>query len=73
LTGRSDARAEDGVAWLRALVEELQIPPLRTYGLGEADIDTLIDQASRASSMKANPIALTEGELRGVIVQVLGF
>jgi alcohol dehydrogenase class IV len=73
VTGRHDATAEDGVAWLRALVEELEIPPLRTYGLGEADIDTLVEQASRASSMKANPIVLTEEELRGVIVQVLGF
>lgn len=73
LTGRADARAEDGVAWLRALVEELRIPPLRTYGLGEADVDALVEQASRASSMKANPIALTGEELRRVIVQVLGF
>jgi alcohol dehydrogenase class IV len=73
LTGRPDARAEDGVAWLRALVEELQIPPLRTYGLDEADVDALVDQASRASSMKANPIALTDEELREVLVRVLGF
>lgn len=73
LTGRHDATAEDGVAWLRTLVEELRIPPLRTYGLGESDVDTLVEQASRASSMKANPIALTGEELRRVIVQVLGF
>jgi alcohol dehydrogenase class IV len=68
LTGRHDATAEDGVAWLRALVEELRIPPLRSYGVGDADIDTLVEQASRASSMKANPIVLTPAELRAILV-----
>jgi alcohol dehydrogenase class IV len=73
LTGRPDATADDGVAWLRALVDDLRIPPLRTYGLGESDVDALVEQASRASSMKANPIVLTDEELRDVMVAVLGF
>jgi alcohol dehydrogenase class IV len=71
LTGRGDATAGDAVAWLRALVADLDIPPLAAYGLGAADVDILVEQAQRASSMKANPIVLTAGELRGVLETAL--
>jgi alcohol dehydrogenase class IV len=64
LTGRDDARASDGVEWIRLLVAALGIPSLGTYGLGSADVDALVEQARRASSMKANPIVLTAKELR---------
>jgi alcohol dehydrogenase class IV len=64
LTGREDATAADAIDWIRALVAELDIPSLGTYGLGPADIDTLVEQAQRASSMKANPIVLTAEELQ---------
>jgi alcohol dehydrogenase class IV len=71
LTGRSDATAADAVDWLRALVTELNIPPLTAYGLGVADVDILVEQAQRASSMKANPIVLTAGELREVLEKAM--
>lgn len=64
LTGRPDARAEDGSAWARDLCRQLAIPPLRAYGISGADVSELVEKASQASSMKGNPIALTMGELR---------
>lgn len=63
LTGRPQAEAADGVAWVRDLGSSLGIRPLRTYGLTEADLPSLVDLATQASSMKANPIALTPAEL----------
>jgi alcohol dehydrogenase class IV len=63
LTGHSDARAEDGVVWVRKLVADLDIPPLSTYGLSRADIPDLVNRAAQASSLKANPIVLTAEEL----------
>jgi alcohol dehydrogenase class IV len=63
LTGRSDARAEDGVAWLRALGEELAVPPLAAYGVTDEAVPLVTAQARRASSMQGNPIALTDDEL----------
>lgn len=62
--GNPKATPDDLVAWLRALVAQLKIPGLATYDFGEADFDTLIPQAQAASSMKGNPIVLTEDELR---------
>jgi alcohol dehydrogenase class IV len=71
LTGRSDATAEDGVRWVAALCRRLKIPGLRAYGVTEADIPALIEDAARASSMKANPIVLTAEELREIITRAI--
>ena len=64
LTGRADARAEDGVAWLRALVDELEVPRLSAYGIRHDDVAAIAARARRASSMQGNPIVLTDDELR---------
>ena len=67
LTGRSDARAEDGVAWMQALVAELRVPSLGAYGVRGEDVDNVVAQAKRASSMQGNPVVLTEEELGEVL------
>jgi alcohol dehydrogenase class IV len=63
LTGRNDASAADGIEWVRALCIELNVPPLRAWGITEADLPGVVEKASRASSMQANPLPLTSGEL----------
>jgi alcohol dehydrogenase class IV len=71
LTGRPNAAAEDGVEWVREICQELSIPPLSSYGIGEQDLPILVEKASKASSMKANPIALTPDELGEVLTRAL--
>jgi alcohol dehydrogenase class IV len=71
LTGHPGARWPEAVEWLRAQVAELAIPRLSRYGLTSADVPTLVDQASRASSMKANPIVLTPDELRWILTSAM--
>jgi alcohol dehydrogenase class IV len=71
VTGRGDATAEDAVRWTAMLCRRLEIPGLRAYGVSEADIPALVEGAARASSMKANPIVLTEEELREIVVRAL--
>ncbi|HWR51969.1 MAG TPA: iron-containing alcohol dehydrogenase [Bryobacteraceae bacterium] len=65
------AKSEDAVGWLSALCEDLRIPPLRTYGITEADVPDLVEKAAKASSMKANPIVLTTGELTELLEAAL--
>jgi alcohol dehydrogenase class IV len=67
----TQANADDGVTWVRDLCRELEVPPLRTYGIADADIPVLVDKAANASSMKANPIQLTPDELRETISAAL--
>jgi alcohol dehydrogenase class IV len=71
LTGRPHATAPDGVACVAALCQELEIPPLRTYGVAESDLALLVEKAAQASSMKGNPIVLTGEELREIISRAL--
>lgn len=67
LVGRPDASAREAVDWLAALVRDLGVPPLSTWGVCPADFSALADQALRSSSMKGNPIALTEDDLARVL------
>jgi alcohol dehydrogenase class IV len=63
VTGRPDATIRDGIAWLEALRAALEIPGLARYGLTSARVPELVAKARAASSMKGNPIVLTDGEL----------
>lgn len=71
LCGHRGARTEDGVAWVRTLCADLKIPSLRHYGVAAKDLEALVDQGAKASSMKANPILLTREELREVLERAL--
>jgi alcohol dehydrogenase class IV len=71
LTGLPGATAEDGAAWVQSLCEDLAIPPLRQYGLQEVHFEAVIEKSARASSMKGNPILLTNGELRSILEQAV--
>ena len=71
LTGNPPAKADDGVEWVRALVTDLRIPPLGRYGLGREHTAELVEKSAKASSMKANPIALTPDELAATLEAAL--
>jgi alcohol dehydrogenase class IV len=71
LTGRESASADHAIAWLRELADDLKILPLSSFGIGEHDIDSLVAEAQRASSMKGNPIVLTREELAEVLASAI--
>lgn len=71
LTGRPHAGADDAVLWLRDLVRTLHIPPLSTYGMSASDAPAVVAAAAKASSMKANPLPLTEDELHAIYTRAL--
>jgi alcohol dehydrogenase class IV len=66
LTGDPGASIEDGVRWVEALVRDLRVPGLAAYGLRAEDIPPLLQRAREASSMKGNPLPLTDAELREI-------
>lgn len=61
----------DLVPWLQDLCSELEIPPLRSYGIGEQHTAELVEKAARSSSMKGNPMLLTAEELREILARAL--
>jgi alcohol dehydrogenase class IV len=71
LTGDPDARPEDGAEWAARLVSELRIPPLGSHGIRPQDVPDLTAKAAQASSMKANPIALTPDEMAEIVSRAI--
>jgi alcohol dehydrogenase class IV len=71
LTGRPDASPEDAIAWLDELTAALSIPGLASYGLDQADIDAVVAAAQRASSMRGNPIELSNAEVGQIVTRSL--
>ncbi len=71
LTGRPDARPTDAIDWLQALTTTLSIPGLASYGLEQADIAAVVAAAQQASSMRGNPIELTDAEVTEIVTRAL--
>ena len=69
LTGNPTARPEAAAGWLTELTTALQIPGLRTYGLTDAATAEVVAAAQRASSMKGNPIELTDDEVAEILAR----
>jgi alcohol dehydrogenase class IV len=69
--GNPGAAAEDGAAWLRELCGRLGVPSLSVYGFSEKHVPDLIAKSRRSSSMRGNPIDLTEAELHAILSQAM--
>jgi alcohol dehydrogenase class IV len=69
LTGRADARAEDGIVWLQDLTEALAVPGLAEYGLAAGDVAAVVTATQQASSTRANPIELTAAEIGEIVAR----
>ncbi len=57
------------VGFLEGLVSRLGIPSLAFWGVTEADLEEAIRKGQDSSSMKGNPIRLTDTELHGVLTR----
>jgi alcohol dehydrogenase class IV len=71
LTGRRESDGLEAAARLRALTRSLDIAGLSRWGVTRADVEALVAKGKTASSMRANPIALTDEELAGILVRSL--
>ena len=67
MTGSDSAHVEDSIQWLRKLCLDLNIPPLSQCGLEALHIPTLAAQSLKTSSMKGNPVELSEEEIQKII------
>jgi alcohol dehydrogenase class IV len=71
LSGNRDARAEDGIAWVETLTRDLGVKRLSAYGVAPGDVPGVTAQARASSSLRGNPIELTDGELAEILTQSL--
>jgi alcohol dehydrogenase class IV len=71
LTGQPRATPEEAIGWLRELTAALEIPGLRSYGLDRAEIPALVSAAQQASSMRGNPLELSDAEVSEIVTRSL--
>lgn len=68
LTGINSANSEDLIYWLKEICIALKIPSLSRLGIPTDEFQTIIAKAINSSSMKGNPITLTEEELAEILL-----
>jgi alcohol dehydrogenase class IV len=71
LTSDQSAKAAEGVKWIHELCSALKVSPLSKLGLKGQDFPTVIAKARRSSSMKGNPIELTDDELLEILKKAI--
>ena len=71
LTGRADAMPEEGIAWIADLCRALRVPGLAHHGMTAEAVPALVERAKSASSMRGNPITLTDAELAEIAARAL--
>jgi len=65
--------AIDAAIWfIYDLCQRLQVPSLSHFGVTVADMPSIVEKARAASSMKANPIDLTQTELEEILTDAIG-
>ncbi len=67
VTGDPAATAEDGAHWVATCCATLQVPPLAHWGITAGDKAEIVAKAQNASSMKGNPVKLTDNELNTIL------
>ena len=65
------ANAAAALDWIEETSQLFRIPRLGSYGIQPADFDAIVEQSSRSSSMKGNPIPLSAAELKGILMAAL--
>ena len=71
-TGLADGEAVDaGVAFVRDLAAELGIAKLSQFGVGAGDVERIVALARKSSSMRYNPVELSEETLCQVLAAAI--
>lgn len=70
LTGNSQAKMEDGVAWVEDLLDTLGLPLLSSFGVCNTTFEKVAQDALKSNSIKGNPIPLTKERLVYILNQV---
>jgi alcohol dehydrogenase class IV len=71
ITGDKSANAQTAIQWIDETSQQFNIPTLSTYGIQESGFDSIIEKSANSSSMKGNPIKLTDAELNNILKSAL--
>ncbi len=69
-TGSPGATSNDAICWIKELCKQMSVPGLENFGITASDFPSIVEKAQHASSMKGNPIQLTDQELTATLGKV---
>jgi len=67
VTGNEGAAILDGVNWITNLAHSMEVPGLAQFGITEDDFPGIIEKARRSSSMKGNPVDLSDFDMKPIL------
>ncbi|NOI75176.1 iron-containing alcohol dehydrogenase [Vibrio coralliilyticus] len=70
LTGRVNAKREDGVLWANMMLDKLSLPTLSQFGVCSTSFDIVAEDALKSVAIKGNPLPLTKQRLTYILQQV---
>ena len=71
VTQNNRSTATDCIGWIKTLCTDLGIPGLSQFGVSKSDFPDLARKAADASSMKGNPVVLSDDELLEILNSAL--
>ena len=71
LTGDRAASVEDGLDWIRQTLAMLAVPGLAAFGLRPEHAEEVAAKALTSSSMRGNPVPLSQEDLKAILLQAL--
>jgi alcohol dehydrogenase class IV len=71
LTANPEAQVAELIEWIHELCKDLNVSPLSSFGISKEDFPVLIEKSAQASSMKPNPVELTEQEMYAILEKAL--
>jgi alcohol dehydrogenase class IV len=67
VTGNEEAKIMDGIDALRNIATSMNIPKLSEFGIKKSDFPAIIEKSKKSSSMKGNPIKLSDIEMENIL------
>ena len=67
VTGNKNAQIQESVLWFEGLCKSLNIQSLKSFGVQKSDFQSIIEKAGRSSSMKGNPVKLSEEDMARIL------
>ncbi|MEZ8823235.1 iron-containing alcohol dehydrogenase [Vibrio amylolyticus] len=70
VTGRTNVHVEDGVLWVRMMLDKLELPKLSEFGVCSTSFEDVAEDALMSNAIKGNPLPLTKERLTYILNQV---
>ncbi|BDU37725.1 iron-containing alcohol dehydrogenase [Vibrio nigripulchritudo] len=70
LLKQEDAHIEDSVVWVKAMLDKLKLPKLKSFGVCSTSFEQVAEDAMLSVAIKGNPIPLNYDRLIYILAQV---